>query len=197
MRDLHAVLWLARSFGAKGLSGIAEKGWVPAIECRQVQEAYDFLLRLRTQLHVQSNAKNDLLTFSVQEEAAPALGYKASVAATAAEALMQEYFMKARTMHTFCRDFFEALEDSTSRRGWANRQPRIEKLGDGLALRDYQVLVLDGRWRGDSQSSRRPHAHFRAPVPVQLQPGAGGAGFCPEQAGRTGCVIPLLVRGAR
>ena len=84
------------------------------------------------------------MTFSAQEEAAPALGYKASVAATAGEALMQEYFMKARTMHTFCRDFFEALEESTSRRGWANRPPRIEKLGDGLALRDYQVLVLDG-----------------------------------------------------
>ncbi len=144
LRDLHAVLWLARAFGAKGLNGIAEKGWVSAVDCRRVQEAYDFLLRVRAQLHIQSNAKNDLLTFPAQEEAAPALGIEKSEAATAGEALMREYFMKARTMHTFCRDFFEALEDSAGKRGWVNRRPRIEVLGGGLALRDNHMLVLDG-----------------------------------------------------
>ncbi len=144
LRDLHAVLWLARSFGARGLNGIAEKGWVSAVECQRVQEAYDFLLRVRAQLHVQANAKNDLLTFPSQEEAAPALGYEESEIATAGEALMRDYFLKARTMHTFCRDFFETLEDSTGRRGWAKRRPRIEDLGSGLVLRDYHLLMMDG-----------------------------------------------------
>lgn len=144
LRDLHAVLWLARSFGAKGLNGIAKKGWIPAVECRRVQEAYDFLLRVRAQLHIQTNAKNDLLTFSAQDETASSLGFEKSESATAGEALMREYFLNARTMHTFCRDFFEVLEDFVGKRGWVNRKPHIEFLGGGLALRDYHVLVLDG-----------------------------------------------------
>ncbi len=144
LRDMHAVLWLARAYGAENLKGIAQKGWVPEVDCARACEAYDFLLRIRTQLHNQSGSKNDMLTFQAQVDVAPVLGYGDSENAMASEALMRDYFMRARTMHRFCQDFFESLEEDLKRRGWAKRRPRIEKLGGGLALRDYHSLVTDG-----------------------------------------------------
>ncbi len=142
LRDLHSVVWLARAFGAKRFDEIWQKGWMPEAECRKVREAYDFLLRLRAQLHIQAGAKNDMLTFSAQAEAAPALGYAETESAMASETLMREYFIRARALHTFCRDFFEVLEDQLRRRGWVNRRPRIEPLEGDLALQEFHTLIL-------------------------------------------------------
>ncbi|MFC1491781.1 [protein-PII] uridylyltransferase [Nitrospinota bacterium] len=144
LRDLHIVLWLARPYGAKKLDGIWQKGWASKDDCEKVREAYDFLLRIRTELHVQSGSKNDMLTFPAQADVAPALGYKDTELAMASEALMRDYFMRARTMHIFCRDLFERLEEDLKNKGWARRRPHIEPLGGGLALRDYHSLILDG-----------------------------------------------------
>lgn len=143
LRDLHAVLWLARAYGAEKIEGIWRKGWVPREDCDRVREAYDFLLRIRTQLHVQSGSKNDMLTFQAQMDVAPKIGYEDSEVAMASEALMRDYFKCARTMHLFCRDFFESLEDELKKKGWARRRPRIESLEGGLALRDYHSMVLE------------------------------------------------------
>jgi len=70
LRDFQSVLWLSRAFGAKGFDDIAKRGWIPGEECRGAREAYDFLLRLRAQLHILAGAKNDMLTFDAQAEAA-------------------------------------------------------------------------------------------------------------------------------
>lgn len=144
LRDVHSVLWLARVFGAGGFDAIEKMGLMPASECERVQEAYDFLLRLRAQLHFQANSKNDLLGFAAQEEAAPALGYTGDENATASEQMMRDYFLRARTVHTFSRDFFDALDEHLKMKRWVKRKPRIETLGGGLALREYHTLVLEG-----------------------------------------------------
>ncbi|MDA0999398.1 MAG: [protein-PII] uridylyltransferase [bacterium] len=144
LRDVHSVLWLARVFGAGGLDGIEKMGLMAASECERVREAYDFLLRLRAQLHFQANSKNDLLGFAAQEEAAPALGYSGDENATASEKMMRDYFLRARTVHTFSRDFFDALDEHLKIKRWVKRKPRHETLGGGLALREYHTLVLEG-----------------------------------------------------
>ncbi|MBI3129625.1 MAG: [protein-PII] uridylyltransferase [Candidatus Tectomicrobia bacterium] len=142
LRDFHAVLWLSRVFGAKGFGELRERGWIPEEECRSARDAYDFLLRLRAQLHIQAGSKNDMLTFAAQTEAAPALGYEDTESAMAGESLMRDYFMRARALHTFCRDFFEVLEEQIRQRRWVNRRPRIEPIEGGLALQEYHTLVL-------------------------------------------------------
>ncbi|MBI2177190.1 MAG: [protein-PII] uridylyltransferase [Candidatus Tectomicrobia bacterium] len=142
LRDFHAVLWLGRAFGTKGFDGIWKRRWIPEEECRGAREAYDFLLRLRAQLHIQAGAKNDMLTFAAQTEAAPVLGYADTESAMAGESLMRDYFMRARALHTFCRDFFEVLEDQLRQRRWVNRRPRVEPIEGGLALQEYHTLVL-------------------------------------------------------
>ena len=145
LRDFHVVLWLARSlFGAKNLEKIHRAGLSSEAECGRIHEAYDFLLRLRAQLHLQAGGKSDLLTFAAQAAAAPALGYADADTATASEKLMRDYFIRARSIQTFCRDFLEAAEERLKARSRKKKKSKIESLGGDLALRDYQHLILDG-----------------------------------------------------
>ncbi|MEK6709029.1 MAG: [protein-PII] uridylyltransferase [Nitrospinota bacterium] len=147
LRDFHAVLWLSRDFGAKGFDDIRKRGWLPEAECAAAREAYGFMLRVRAQLHIQAGAKNDMLTFPAQAEAAPALGYQDTESAMAGENLMRDYFMRARALHTFCRDFYEVLEEQLRRRRWMNRRPRLEPIEGGLALQEFHTLVLQNGGR--------------------------------------------------
>ena len=143
LRDFHAVCWLARTFGMKKIDEIWRKGWVPRAEFEKARKAYDFLLRIRAQLHIRAKAKNDMLNFQAQAEAAPALGYEGDESALASERLMRDYFLRARDLHIFCRDFFETLEDHLKSRRWMNKNPKLQPLEGGLALQDYHTLVLD------------------------------------------------------
>ena len=143
LRDFHAVCWLAKAFGLKEMDEIWRKGWVPQAEFEKAMKAYDFLLRIRAQLHVRAKAKNDTLNFPAQTEIAPALGYEDEESALASECLMRDYFLHARDLHIFCRDFFETLEDHLKSRRWVNRKPKLQPLENGLALQDYHTLVLD------------------------------------------------------
>jgi len=158
LRDLHAVLWLARACGVEKLQGIWKKGWVSKQDCDQVQKAYDFLLRLRSQLHIQSGTKNDMLTFQTQIDAAPELDYGDSEFSIASEALMRDYFKSARTTHIFCRDFFENFEEDLKKKNRAMRRPRTESLENGLALRNYHSMILDG---SDEEVLSRPEGLMR------------------------------------
>ncbi len=142
LRDFHAVCWLARAFGLKKMDEIWRKGWVPEAEFRKAAKAYDFLLRLRAQLHIHAKAKNDMLNFSAQSEIAPAMGYEDNESALASECLMRDYFLHARDLHIFCRDFFETLEDRLKSRRWVSKKPKLQPLGGGLALEGYHTLVL-------------------------------------------------------
>ena len=145
LRDFHAVRWLARTFGMKRIDEIWRKGWMPRAEFEKAERAYDFLLRIRAQLHIRARAKNDMLGFQAQAEAAPALGYEDDESAMASERLMRGYFLRARDLHIFCRDFFETLEDHLRSRRWMNKNPKLQPLEYGLVLQDYHTLAPDER----------------------------------------------------
>ncbi len=145
LRDFHTVCWLARAFGLKKMDEIWRKGWVPEAEFKKAAKAYDFLLRIRAQLHIHAKAKSDMLNFSAQADIAPALGYESNESALVGECLMRDYFLSARDLHIFCRDFFEVLEDHLKSRRWVNKNPKLQLLENGLALQDYHTLVLDAR----------------------------------------------------
>ncbi len=145
LRDFHAVCWLAKTFGLQSVDEIWRRGWVPQAEFQKAANAYDFILRIRAQLHIRAKAKNDMLNFQAQADVAPALGYEDTEGALASECLMRDYFLHARDLHIFCRDSFEILEDHLKSRRWVNKKSKIQPLEDGLALQDYHTLVLDAQ----------------------------------------------------
>lgn len=91
LRDIHLLFWIRR------LAGLlpAQKGLLPLLkeeEYASLSRASDLLLRLRTQLHLLSGRRHDILERDLQNEVALALGYQEENGLPAATALMRKYF---------------------------------------------------------------------------------------------------------
>ncbi len=103
LRDYHTALWVgAARFGARSLEQLQAAGLLTAEELQAVARAYDFLLRVRTDLHFSHQRKNDVLALEVQEETAMRLGYGVKDLGSPVERLMREYYLQAREIYRFC-----------------------------------------------------------------------------------------------
>ncbi|MDK2848652.1 MAG: [protein-PII] uridylyltransferase [Desulfuromonadales bacterium] len=96
LRDLHTAQWLAQvKFKARSLYELVLKGIMTERENAEFESAYDYLWRIRNELHFLSKGKNEQLRFDQQEKIALFLGYKNSKRALAVEQFMQDYYAHA------------------------------------------------------------------------------------------------------
>jgi [protein-PII] uridylyltransferase len=96
LRDLHTAQWLAQvKFKARSLSELLHKGVMTEKEYGEFESAYDYLWRIRNELHFLSTGKNEQIRFDQQEKIARFLGYKDDKRAPAVEQFMQDYYAHA------------------------------------------------------------------------------------------------------
>lgn len=96
LRDLHTAQWVAMvKFKARSLRELIMKGVLTEREGREFESAFDYLWRIRNELHYLSGRKNDQLHFDQQEKIARFLGYHDSRANLAVEQFMQDYYSHA------------------------------------------------------------------------------------------------------
>jgi len=131
LRDLHTAVWMARvKFKAKTLRELLIKGVISEQEMEGFEEAYDYLWRIRNELHFQLKRKTDQIQFDRQEQIAAFLGYQDNKAALAVEQFMQDYYAQAtRTEHLSSSLIFKsykARESTTGLLGYLGRR----SLGD-------------------------------------------------------------------
>ncbi len=99
LRDLHTALWAAKvKYRVDDLDGLVEKEVIGGKEYEEIVSAYDFMLRIRNDLHFQVDRKSDQLTFDLQEKIAENLGYRDMEGALAVEQLMKDYYMAASSI---------------------------------------------------------------------------------------------------
>jgi [protein-PII] uridylyltransferase len=91
LRDLTAARWIAALTDPSLLRRGVED---PA----KIEEAEDFLLRLRSILHLESKRNHNQLTHQLQEHAADILGYPGAFPQQRVERLMSDYFRHARVV---------------------------------------------------------------------------------------------------
>lgn len=78
LRDLHVAQWVARvRFKTHGIDELLRLGVLSPEEHRTLRRAYDFLLRVRFELHRITRRRQDCLRFEHQERIAEILGYVA------------------------------------------------------------------------------------------------------------------------
>ena len=71
LRDLHTAVWMARvKYKVATLRELVNKGVLSQQECRDFDAAFDYLWRIRNQLHFLSKRKNDQLLFEHQYKSA-------------------------------------------------------------------------------------------------------------------------------
>jgi [protein-PII] uridylyltransferase len=96
LRDLHTALWVAQvKFKVRGFKALMGKGVLTEPDVQEFEAAYDYLWRIRNQLHYLSERKNEQLHFDQQEKIAHFLGYTDNKKAPAVEQFMQDYYFHA------------------------------------------------------------------------------------------------------
>src|SRR5437867_2893239 len=95
LRDFHVARWIGRIlYGIETNTEFIKHDLLSARELRQVQESQQFLLLLRTYLHVLSGRNKNALSHEFQEEIARRLGYEGKTESETVEALMKDYVLR-------------------------------------------------------------------------------------------------------
>lgn len=111
LRDYQTLVWLGMVLeGRTGLSALRKKGLLLAGEASVLEASYDFLLRVRVELHLATESKQDQLTVRMQKAVAERLGYGAKRGHLGVELFMKDYYTRTRTIFAITEDIIEELK---------------------------------------------------------------------------------------
>ena len=118
LRDYQNLLWMAFfKYRTRSLPDLQAHEMINETERKQLEAAYDFLLRVRTEMHYHTNRAMDVLTKSLQPAVAHNLGY-----AERSPSKRIERFM--RTLYTHSRNIFRITRTLEQRLALLPPRPR-------------------------------------------------------------------------
>src|SRR5206468_338756 len=99
LRDYQNLLWMTYfKEGSLSTNQLVGKDWLSESDQRRIERAYDFLLRLRTDLHYATGRATDVLHINLQEQIAKRLHYFPRNGQLRSETLMRDYYGHARNI---------------------------------------------------------------------------------------------------
>lgn len=108
LRDYQNLVWVSHfKEHVSGLPQLVEKKLLQESERCQLERAYDFLLRVRTELHYLNKRPTDLLSLNFQFQIANKFNYPQKNILRRSEAFMRDYYQHARAIYNIT----EALSD--------------------------------------------------------------------------------------
>jgi [protein-PII] uridylyltransferase len=111
LRDYQTLGWLGMvSAKSRGLSVLAKKKLLLPGEKRALENAYDFLLRVRVELHAAAKAKQDQLTVRMQKLISERLAYGEKGEHLGVELFMKDYYTHTRTIFRITEDILEEMQ---------------------------------------------------------------------------------------
>ena len=111
LRDYHNLLWISDAlFQTRDLAELREKGVLSQDAYQEINEGFEFLLRVRNDLHYREGANADILTLRRQGPVANFLGYPSRNQLKRIEVLMRDYYRHARRIRQHTETIFEIAE---------------------------------------------------------------------------------------
>src|SRR5712691_2137113 len=99
LRDYQNLLWITYfKEGSLSTNQLVGKDWLSESDQRRIERAYEFLLRLRTDLHYATGRATDILHVNLQEQIAKRLNYSPRNGQLRSEALMRDYYEHTRNI---------------------------------------------------------------------------------------------------
>ncbi|CAA9520463.1 MAG: [Protein-PII] uridylyltransferase / [Protein-PII]-UMP uridylyl-removing enzyme [uncultured Sphingomonadaceae bacterium] len=161
LRDLHALLWIARyAFRVGALEELVKRGVLTAAELGRYRRAERFLWAVRCHLHLLARRAEDRLTFDLQREIAARMNYREAAGQSAVERFMRRYFLHAKEVGSLTGVFLAQLDESLAEKGRRFAMPGLPAIF--RRRRRLDGFVLD---RGRLAS---PHDGWFAEDPTRL-----------------------------
>lgn len=150
LRDVHAMRWAGWVYLQDvSFDALIRQDWITPQEKLWVEQAYDFLWRVRLQLHQVTGRRQDQLLFPEQEQLASRLGCMDGAQGSAVEAFMRLYYRHTARIRRTASFFLERLQEA---------QKRFPKL-------PFRKRILPGPFLLEGR-----HLHFLEPEWVKKDP---------------------------
>ena len=135
LRDYQSMLWLAFfKHRLSSTSKLAEHRYLRDTERRALEKAYDFLLRVRTEMHYVMNRPQDGLTLQLQGRVASDFSYPQRHILRRVEAFMRDYYRQTRDIHLITSSAIERMKLIPEKPSLFNiLKPRTEKFDGFIA----------------------------------------------------------------
>jgi [protein-PII] uridylyltransferase len=135
LRDIQLIRWIGFArYGETDLERLLQLDALPEEDYRTLRKAYEFMLRLRHELHFREQKSQDILDRGTQMEIAEAWGYKGTEGVLPVEQFMQDYFENTRNVR-YASAFF--VDDARSR-------PVIHRLVERTLSREIEENIRMG-----------------------------------------------------
>jgi len=100
LRDYQNALWMAQvKLGVSSIAELATENYLREAEVVRFNESYDFLHRVRNELHFMVTRPTDTLDLEIQTRIAWNLGYRMDNELERVERFMQDYYRSARAIY--------------------------------------------------------------------------------------------------
>ncbi len=146
LRDFQNLLWMSFfKYHTRSLHDLQEREFVTAAERKQLEEAYDFLLRARTELHYHVNRPIDSLSKNLQPAVARGMGYLERSPSQRIERFMRVLYTHMRNIFIITRTLEQRMAlspESSSRlslRHWLPKRSRTPDPVDGFIFMDGEI----------------------------------------------------------
>lgn len=155
LRDYQNLIWMAYAkLGTLDPKDLVEKGLLTHAGWRELEQAYDLILRTRNEMHYTERRASDMLTLRLQGQVATNLGYRHKRILRRIEAFMRDYYRATRDVlqrssEVMDRFHLQALDDESTRKGLLSfmvrrksAQKRVEKF-DGFIAKNERLFTED------------------------------------------------------
>ena len=110
LRDFQNLLWMTFfKYRTQSLQELQTREFVSAAERKQLEAAYDFLLRVRTELHYHTDRPQDVLGKNLQPAVALNLGYGDRSPSQRIEKFMRDLYVHMRNIYLITRTLEQRL----------------------------------------------------------------------------------------
>lgn len=146
LRDLQSLFWIAKYVHrVDSVAELVDIGLFTQDEYDSFERAENFLWAVRCHLHLVAGRAMDQLTFDMQIEVAPRMGYKDHSGRRDVEHFMQDYFRHATVVGDLTRILLTKMEDAHVKRepaliGLLRRKPKLKR---GYALHHNRLTIAD------------------------------------------------------
>ena len=151
LRDFQNLLWMAFfKYRARSLDELQKREFVSEPEHRQLEAAYDFLLRTRTELHYQADRPVDVLGKNLQPAVALGLGYGERSPSKRIEKFMRDLYTHMRNVFLITRTLERRMalltpsQNKFSLSAWLPKR-RLPEPVDGFLFVDGEIRAASNR----------------------------------------------------